>query len=199
MNPVIFHWSGHCTKLDPYLGGDYMKRVVMLALVLAFGISCDDSPTSPSDPNVARFTAILLPSNEVPAITNADATASGTMQLTMTVTRDAANTITGATYDFVVNYTGFPANTTLTGAHIHAGSVGVNTPVVVGLPLTASDVTVATGQASMTKTGLPSTSATVPAATVAQNIFNNPAGNYFNVHTTINTGGAIRGQLVRAN
>ena len=91
MNPVFFHWSGHCTKLDPYLGGDYMKRVAMLALVLAFGISCDDSPTSPSDPNVARFTAILLPSNEVPAITNADVTASGTMQLTMTVTRDAAN------------------------------------------------------------------------------------------------------------
>ena len=101
-----------------------MKRVAMLALVLAFGISCDDSPTSPSDPNVARFTAILLPSNEVPAITNADATASGTMQLTMTVTRDSANNITGATYDFAVNYTGFPANTTLTGAHIHAGTAG---------------------------------------------------------------------------
>ena len=176
-----------------------MKRYAMLALVLAFGISCDDSPTSPSDPNVARFTAILLPSNEVPAITNADATASGTMQLTMTVTRDASNTITGATYDFIVNYTGFPANTTLTGAHIHAGSAGNNTPVVVGLPLTATDTAVPTGQASITKTGLNSTSATVPAATVAQNIFNNPAGNYFNVHTTLNTGGAIRGQLVRAN
>ena len=85
-----------------------MKRFAMLALVLAFGISCDDSPTSPSDPNVARFTAMLLPSNEVPAITNADASASGTMQLTMTVTKDAAGTITGATYDFVVNMTGFP-------------------------------------------------------------------------------------------
>ena len=199
MNPVFFHWSGHCTKLGPYLGGDYMKRVVMLALVLAFGISCDDSPTSPSDPNVARFTAILLPSNEVPAITNADVTASGTMQLTMTVTRDSANNITGATYDFAVNYTGFPANTTLTGAHIHAGTAGNNTPVVVGLPLTASDTAVATGQGAIIKPGLSSTSATVPAATVAQGIFNNPAGNYFNIHTTINTGGAIRGQLVRAN
>jgi hypothetical protein len=176
-----------------------MKRFAMLALVLAFGISCDDSPTSPSDPNVARFTAILLPSNEVPAITNADATASGTMQLTMTVTRDAASTITGATYDFVINYTGFPANTTLTGAHIHAGALGINTPVVVGLPLTASDVAVPTGQATLTKSSLPSTSTAVTPAAVAQNIFNNPAGNYFNVHTTVNTGGAIRGQLVRTN
>ena len=176
-----------------------MKRFAMLALVLIFGISCDDSPTSPSDPNVARFTAVLLPSNEVPAITNADAGASGTMQLTMTVTRDAANVITGATYDFVVNFTGFPANTTLTGAHIHNAGAGVNAPVVVGLPLTATDTAVATGQATITKTGLQSTSATVPAAQVAQGVFNNPAGNYFNVHTTINTGGAIRGQLVKQN
>jgi hypothetical protein len=176
-----------------------MKRLAMLALVLAFGISCDDSPTSPSDSNVAKFTAILLPSNEVPAVTNADATASGTMQLTMTVTRDAGNNITGATYDFIVNYTGFPANTTLTGAHIHAGTAGNNTPVVVGLPLTASDTAVGSGQGMITKTGLSSTSATVSAATVAQGIFNNPAGNYFNVHTSINPGGAIRGQLVRTN
>jgi hypothetical protein len=176
-----------------------MKRYAMLALVLAFGISCDDSPTSPSDPNVARFTAILLPSNEVPPVTNADATASGTMQLTMTVTRDAANNITGATYDFTVNFTGFPANTTLTGAHIHNAPAGSNTGVVVGLPLTASDTGVPTGQGNLIKNGLSSTSATVSAAAVAQGIFNNPAGNYFNVHTTVNTPGAIRGQLVRAN
>ena len=176
-----------------------MKRVAMLALVLAFGISCDDSPTGPSDPNVARFTAILLPANEVPAVTNADATASGTMQLTMTVTRDSANVITGATYDFVINMTGFPANTTLTGAHIHNAPAGTNSGIVVGLPLTASDTAVATGQTSFTKTGLNSTSTTVSSAAVAQGIFNNPPGNYFNIHTTVNTGGAIRGQLVRAD
>ena len=176
-----------------------MKRVVLLALVLAFGISCDDSPTSPSDPNVAKFTAILLPANEVPPVTNADAGASGTMQLTMTVTRDSANNITGATYDFIVNFTGFPANTTLTGAHIHNAGAGTNAAVVVGLPLTASDSAVPSGQGSLTKTSLPSTSATVTPAAVAQGIFNNPGGNYFNVHTTLNTGGAIRGQLVRSN
>lgn len=176
-----------------------MKRLVMLALVLMFGVSCDDSPTSPSDPNVAKFTAILLPANEVPPITNADAAASGTMQLTMTVTRDAANNITGATYDFVVNITGFPANTTLTGAHIHNAGAGTNAGVVVGLPLTATDTSVPSGQATITKTGLSSTSATVPAAQVAQGVFNNPPGNYFNVHTTLNTGGAVRGQLVKSN
>lgn len=178
-----------------------MRRFAMLALVLAFGISCDDSPTSPSaNPNVARFTAILLPANEVPPIpsTNADATASGTMQMTMTVTRDAANNITGATYDFQVNVTGFRAGTTLTGAHIHAAPAGTNSGVVVGLTLTSADTALATGQSSITKTGVTANNP-ANAATVAQGIFNNPAGNYFNVHTTVNGGGAIRGQLVRAD
>lgn len=174
-----------------------MKRLALLALILTFGISCDDSPTSPSaNPNVARFTAILLPTNEVPPVTNADASASGTMQMTMTVTRDAANNITGATYDFTFNVTGFPAGTTLTGAHIHAAPAGANAGVVVGLTLTSADTALATGQATITKTGV-SANNPANAATVAQTIFNNPGGNYFNVHTTLNGGGAIRGQLVR--
>ena len=177
-----------------------MNRVAMLALVLMFAVSCDDSPTTPSDPNVALFTAILLPSNEVPPVTNADATASGTMQLKMTVTRDAASVITGATYDFTLNLTGFPANTTLTGTHIHNGPAGQNLPVVVNVPLVAgTDTVLTTGQTTITKTGLQSSSGTVTPAAVAQGIFNNPAGNYFNVHTTVNTAGAIRGQLVRSN
>jgi hypothetical protein len=34
-------------------------------------------------------------------------------------------------------------------------------------------------------------------ATIAQTVVANPAGHYFNVHTQLNTGGAVRGQLVR--
>lgn len=119
------------------------------------------------------------------------------MQLKMTVTRDAANVITGATYDFTINVTGFPAGTTVTGAHIHTAPAGTNAGVVVGLPLVAADTTLATGQSTIVKTGVSSTSTTVSSAAVAQSIFNNPVGNYFNLHTSVNGGGAICGQLVR--
>jgi hypothetical protein len=170
----------------------------MIALAALLAVSCDDSPTSPSDPNVARFTAILLPANEVPPVTNADVSASGTMQMSMTVTRDAANNITGATYDVTIHVTGFPANTTLTGAHIHGGAAGVNSGVTVGLPLAGSETSLASGQSTITKTGLTANNP-ANAAAVAQAIFNNPGGNYFNVHTSVNGGGAIRGQLVRMN
>jgi hypothetical protein len=118
------------------------------------------------------------------------------MQLTMTVTRDSANNITGATYDFVVNMTGFPANTTLTGAHIHQAPAGTNSGVVVNLAVSGAETSLSTGQGTITKTGVTAQVA-ANAAPVAQSIFNNPAGNYFNVHTTLNGGGAIRGQLVR--
>jgi hypothetical protein len=175
-----------------------MKRPVMIALAALLAVSCDDSPTSPSDPNVARFTAILLPTNEVPPVTNADVSASGTMQMTMTLTRDTANNITGATYDVTIHVTGFPANTTLTGAHIHGGAAGVNSGVTVGLPLAGSETSLGSGQNTITKTGLTANNP-ANAAAVAQAIFNNPGGNYFNVHTSVNTGGAIRGQLVRMN
>ena len=173
-----------------------MKRILMLGLVLMFAVSCDDSPTRPSDTNVARYTAILLPTNEVPPITNADVSASGTMQMTMTVTRDSANNITGATYDFTVHVTGFPANTTLTGAHIHGAPAGVNSSVTVGLPLSGSETTLPSGQSTIIKNGLTANNPATAAA-VAQSIFSNPAGNYFNVHTSVNPNGSIRGQLVR--
>ncbi len=82
-----------------------MKRFAMLALVLDLrNLLRRLADQSVGSERGAGLLPCSLPSNEVPAVTNADAGASGTMQLTMTVTRDAANIITGATYDFVVNY-----------------------------------------------------------------------------------------------
>jgi hypothetical protein len=169
--------------------------------VLALGLSLaafgcgDDSPSTPTPPADPRFTATLLPGNEAPTpVTNADASGSGTVTVTMHNTKDAAGNITAATADFTVTLTGFPAGTTLTGAHIHPGAAGVAGGVIWSLGLTAGEFVLANGAVTFTK------SAVSPAdVATAQGILNNPAGYYFNVHTTLNTGGAVRGQLVRAN
>jgi hypothetical protein len=172
-----------------------MRRLAfLLAAVVLFTPACDDD--DPVDPSVLlplRFTADKTPGNEVPAVTNADSTASGRMTLTINVTKDSSNNVTAvSSSEFVVNVTGFPAGTVLTGAHIHAAPAGTNAGVLINTGLAVGEVPVTSGAASFT------TSPLVPITVEqAQNLVNNPAGFYFNVHTQLNLGGAIRAQLVR--
>ena len=160
---------------------------IVVCVVSAGACDDDDSPTAPG--NDVRFVASLSPFSEVPAVTNADRTGSGLAQIVLHVTRNAANVITAATADFEVALTGFPAGTTLTGAHIHPGVAGVNGPPAVDTGITTGQIVLANGAGSFTRTGITVT------PTTAQNLLNNPAGFYFNVHTTLSPPGAARGQL----
>lgn len=171
-------------------------RISCFAFVLALAAAgCgDDSPTTPTPPAAPRFTATLLPSNEVPPVSNAESTGSGTVTITLNTTRDAAGNTTAANADFSVTLTGFPANTTLTAAHIHLGAAGATGSPVVNLSLAAGEIVLANGAQTFSKNGV---NFADPA--LAQAILNNPAGYYFNVHTPLNGGGVARGQLVRAN
>ena len=171
-----------------------MKRLAFLfAAVVLFMPACDDDPASPSNLPL-RFTADLRAANEVPPVTGTESNASGTMTLTVDVTRDGAGAITAVNSStFVVNLFGFPANTAITAAHIHPGAAGVNGSPAVNLNLAAGEVTIgANGSASFTKS--PQVPITVEQA---QNLANTPQNFYFNVHTPTNTGGAARGQLAR--
>lgn len=157
------------------------------------GAACgdDDDPGGPSGPPTTFvFTSTLLPSNEVPPVTNAESTASGTATITLNVTRDAAGTITGATTTFAVTMAGFPATTAITIAHIHNNVAGQTAGVFVNTGLTAGEVTLTNGAGSFTKSAVATTVAQ------AEAIIANPAGHYFNVHSAANPGGVIRGQLV---
>jgi hypothetical protein len=171
-----------------------MKRLAyLLAAAVAFMPACDDD--DPLDPSVVlplRFTADLRASNEVPPVTNADSSATGRMTLTINVTRDSGNNITAvSSSDFVVDMTAFPAGTILSGAHIHAAPAGTNASIFIDTGLVNGELTLASGSGSFTK------SPTTVTVEQAQNMANNPAGFYFNVHTRLNPGGAIRAQLVR--
>ncbi|HOC17259.1 MAG TPA: CHRD domain-containing protein [Vicinamibacterales bacterium] len=170
-----------------------LAAVLLAVVAVVASGACDDdndNPLSPSPPNnTFTFTSTLLPGNEVPPVTNADASASGTVTVRLDVTRDAAGSITGGSADFTVNLSGFPAGTVLTGAHIHQAPAGQNAGIAVNTGLGNGEVTLGSGSGSFTKENVNVT------ASLANALVSGPSGFYFNVHTTINPGGAVRGQL----
>lgn len=172
-----------------------MKRVSLLVVALGVLVSgCgSSSSTAPTTPTNPTFTATLSPANEVPPVAGAEATGSGTATVTVVTTKDAAGNVTAATATFVVNLQNFPPGTSISNAHIHAAGSGVNGAVVVPSGITAgANVVAANGTASFTAANL-----TITPVDVANQILANPAGFYFNVHSTLNPGGVVRGQLVR--
>jgi hypothetical protein len=176
-----------------------MKRLSILAAALSIlAMGCGTTtPTAASstNPTTVKFTATLLPSNVVPAITNADASGRGTATITLNLTRDAAGTITAATANFTMDLNSFPAGTSVTNAIIHPGAAGANGGTVIQMGLGAGEIVLVNG----TQTGIAKTGVTAAGLTpaVAQDIINNPANYYFLVHTALNGGGAARGQLVK--
>jgi hypothetical protein len=139
------------------------------------------------------YRATLLPENEVPPPTALNASAS--VLITLDVTRDSSGNITSGAIMFDANYQFAPPPVTLVGFHIHQGLPGVNGPVVISSDLTA--FTDSTGTGTITRIlSLPTDDTTL--ATLKA-IVANPGGFYVNMHTSINPGGAIRGQLADAN
>lgn len=178
-----------------------LKRGCLILLTAIALAACDDdSPTAPSDPNVVVFTAQLSAANEVPAVTGAEANARGDARMTFNLTRDGSNNITAATVDFVVNLNSFPNGATWRLAHIHEGASGIAGPIRVDTGLTvATAISLPTGSISNHRFDARPVvnSAGQPDPVLINAIISNPAGFYFNVHSTANPGGAVRGQLVR--
>jgi CHRD domain-containing protein len=169
-----------------------MKRLCAVSIAFAFvAAGCGSSSTSPSStaPTKPTFTATLSPANEVPPITNAESSGSGTATITFDVTKDAAGNVTAATITFVANLTGFPAGTTVTLGHIHKAPAGVAGGVVISANVTSTPLANGSGSLVLSNTS--------PDLAIVQDILNNPSQYYFNLHSTLNPGGFARGQLSR--
>lgn len=164
-------------------------RTVLAAGLVAMAVACD-SPAKPSKETV-RFNAQLAPANEVPPVSNAEATGSGTATITFEIDRDSGGAITSAIATFQVSLTGFPSGTTLIAAHIHRGPVGQAGNVVVDTGLASGEVILTNGSGSFTKTGVS------VSPSLAQEIVSSASSFYFNVHSVLNGTGMARGQLVR--
>ncbi|HEU5183542.1 MAG TPA: CHRD domain-containing protein [Gemmatimonadaceae bacterium] len=146
-----------------------LNRLGLLALIGVVVVSaCDDDETGPTP---ERYTATLSGANETPPVTT---TAAGT----------ATFTVNGNNLDYTVNITNWPAGRTVTAAHIHcAPPAGQTTcPPLKGWP--AGSITTTGGSGTI-------------ALSDAELAGIRGGGTYFNVHSSQNTGGEIRGNLVR--
>lgn len=171
-----------------------MKRLALVALGILLASGCSSSNSSPSNtsgPTTTRFTADLKPANESPAITNAEASGSGTVTIDLTQNKDSAGNVTTSSVNFTANMSGFPSSAVVNIAHIHVGTAGQNGAIVVNTTVNPGEVVLASGSGTFTRLGISLTN------DLAQQILANPAGYYFNIHTAANPGGVMRGQLVK--
>ena len=172
-----------------------MKRLAVLTVGLALAAGCDSDPKTPSGPSASGpivFTAPLTAAAETPPITGAEAGARGAVTITFNVPRDASGNPSGpGTASFAIQLNSFPPGTPAILAHIHTGPSGVAGPVYVNTNLAATaPLLMGDGTVNIIMTAdLSQAQATT--------VLSNPAGHYFNVHTPLNPGGAVRGQLTR--
>jgi hypothetical protein len=127
---------------------------------------------------------------EVPAI-NLDA--EGAARVEVQVNRDAqTGAITSGTVIFDVDYR-FPGPVTLTGLHIHNAAAGSNGNVVIDTGITTTPVTNVTRGNIFRIVEI--TSSNTNGIAALNGLFTDPTQYYINLHTTVNPGGVIRGQL----
>jgi uncharacterized protein (TIGR03437 family) len=165
-----------------------IKTTMLLpALLFASGLMAQTVETIP-------FRAVALSSNETPPISDGS---SGSATIFVHVVRDATGKIVSGSVDFNVKYK-FPGAVSITAFHIHKAPAGVAGAVVINPQQPRVDDS--TGVGSLTKQAQinPANADYATALDAVNGLLADPSQFYFNLHTTDNPGGAIRGQLQRA-
>ena len=174
-----------------------MRRFALFALALALGApACDDdNPIGPSNSGPIVFTAELKASNENPPISNAESNGQGTVTITFSVPRDGSGNVTDAGVWNVQAVLSGLTNDKLHQVGAHSQRPGRRQRgVFVDTRLTAANqIPLPGGAGTINFEGVQITQAQ------AQAVLNNPAGHYFNMHSPLNPGGVVRGQLVRVS
>jgi len=146
--------------------------VATMALLAMPGMTLAVDPTQPA------YGGPLTGAQEVPAVVTA-ATGQGT----------AVISADGSTITYLVTYSGLSG--TVNAAHFHTGAAGVAGGVILPLVAGPSPMTGTLTAANFTASGAVTTYAQAVAAIRA-------GTTYFNLHTTANPGGEIRGQILAA-
>ena len=161
-----------------------MKKTIASIAVMALTIvSVASMMMRSARADIVVFTAQLLAANETPPVTNADVNAFGNVTIVLDTTSNTAN------FDWSVNGVGASS---IILSHIHEGPAGVAGPVRVDSGITpGTAIPIVSGGAVFSKSGISATAAQIQA------IIASPSGFYFNIHSNLNPGGVVRGQLVR--
>ena len=154
-----------------------LRQLGLLSLAIGLTVAACDDDDDPVQPAAEVYTATMNGANERPAVTTT-ATATGTF------------TVTGNNIAYNITIQNWPANVTVSGAHIHFAPVAPSETggVLLGFPTTAGTPGVITttggsGSIAISDTQL----ATLRAG-----------GTYFNIHGTPGfTAGLVRGNMVR--
>lgn len=153
------------------------RRLLIVGLAGTLALACT---LGSEGPGVESLRATMTPGSENPPVTNAP-NASGTGNFFLATD--------GKSVSYSIGVTGLTGNPT--GVHIHGpAGIGVNADLLV--PLSAAAITtglLASGEFNATS------SPTVSFDSLLVLIRNGNA--YLNVHTSLNPGGEIRGQIVR--
>lgn len=145
------------------------------------------SQLRPTD--TTQFTVNMLPSNEVPPVA-IDASATGIV--TTHTLRDDAGKVAAGFVEFQANYR-FPGEVEFTGFHVHDGQAGENGPVRLDSGINAaSSIRSATGVGTISESN---TMMTPESIATLNSVLATPQRHYLNLHSTVNPGGVIRGQL----
>jgi uncharacterized protein (TIGR03437 family) len=144
--------------------------------------------------DIAYFRAVLLPANETPPVS---INAKGFGDLIVHMVRDSSGKIISGSVDFLAHAT-FPTDVTLTGMHIHSGAAGVAGPVTISSGITAGNNRPFKATGDLVKLQAQFTASDTAAIDTINGMLKDPSQYYFNMHTTDNPNGVIRGQLQAA-
>jgi hypothetical protein len=176
-----------------------MTRVALARLSTAFVASvCLSGLVASAQGESSKFSATLVPEQEVPAVSSV---ASGT------ITLDIDDTVGQEEITYELSYSDLQAE--IRQAHIHFAQPGVNGGIVLWLcdsatnpsPFASTPACPQSGTVSGTLTsadvaGTPTNTQQINAGEIAEAIaFIRKGLGYANVHTSISTGGEIRGQI----